>query len=61
MYPFHCWSCLLLLLLLWVDSYKSNLFCSYALFDMEGKQVPQELVRKVGKVFEAVLEEVGYL
>ncbi|KAG6591825.1 Polyamine oxidase 4, partial [Cucurbita argyrosperma subsp. sororia] len=30
---------------------------SYALFDMEGKQVPQELVKKVGKVFEAILEE----
>ncbi|XP_022981157.1 probable polyamine oxidase 2 [Cucurbita maxima] len=30
---------------------------SYALFDMEGKQVPQELVTKVGQVFEAVLEE----
>ncbi|XP_057953180.1 polyamine oxidase 2 isoform X2 [Malania oleifera] len=30
---------------------------SYALFDMDGNQVPQELVKKVGEVFEAILEE----
>ncbi|XP_057725372.1 polyamine oxidase 2 [Arachis stenosperma] len=30
---------------------------SYALFDMDGIQVPQELVKKVGKVFEMILEE----
>lgn len=51
----------IILLLFCVDSYKSNVFFSYALFDMEGKQVPQELVTKVGQVFEAILEEVGYL
>lgn len=43
------------------NSYKSDAFVSYALFDMEGKQVPQELVKKVGKVFEAILEEVVHL
>ncbi|XP_057833867.1 polyamine oxidase 2 isoform X2 [Cryptomeria japonica] len=30
---------------------------SYALFDMEGHQVPQELVTEVGEAFESVLEE----
>lgn len=30
---------------------------SYALFDMDGKQVPQELVTKVGEAFESILEE----
>jgi len=30
---------------------------SYALFDMEGYQVPQELVTEVGEAFERVLEE----
>lgn len=30
---------------------------SYALFDMEGHQVPQELVTEVGEAFERVLEE----
>lgn len=44
-----------------MNHYKSYVFFSYALFDMEGKQVPQELVTKVGQVFEAVLEEVGCL
>lgn len=34
-------------------------FCSYALFDMEGNQVPQELVTKVGEVFEVILEEAS--
>lgn len=33
-------------------------FCSYALFDMEGKKVPQTLVTQVGEVFESLLEEV---
>ncbi|KAJ1394774.1 Flavin amine oxidase [Sesbania bispinosa] len=30
---------------------------SYALFDMDGNQVPQELVTKVGEVFEEILQE----
>lgn len=30
---------------------------SYALFDMDGNQVPQELVTKVGETFESILEE----
>uniref|UniRef100_A0A2P2MJZ1 Uncharacterized protein MANES_02G090500 n=1 Tax=Rhizophora mucronata TaxID=61149 RepID=A0A2P2MJZ1_RHIMU len=30
---------------------------SYALFDMDGNQVPQELVSKVGEVFESILKE----
>ncbi|KAL3006733.1 hypothetical protein AAZX31_08G293400 [Glycine max] len=30
---------------------------SYGLFDMDGKQVPQELVAKVGEIFEAILQE----
>lgn len=31
---------------------------SYALFDMDGHQVPQTLVTEVGEVFETLLEEV---
>ena len=34
-------------------------FCSYALFDADGRQVPQELVQKVGEVFESILEEAS--
>ncbi|XP_061346789.1 polyamine oxidase 2-like isoform X1 [Gastrolobium bilobum] len=30
---------------------------SYGLFDMDGNQVPQELVTKVGEVFETILQE----
>ncbi|KAF6150598.1 hypothetical protein GIB67_022210 [Kingdonia uniflora] len=30
---------------------------SYALFDTDGNQVPQELVTNIGKVFESILEE----
>ncbi|KAK9093350.1 hypothetical protein Syun_028261 [Stephania yunnanensis] len=30
----------------------------YALFDKDGKQVPQELVTKIGEVFEKILEEL---
>ncbi|XP_039016981.1 polyamine oxidase 2-like isoform X2 [Hibiscus syriacus] len=30
---------------------------SYALFDMDGRQVPQELVTKVGEAFERILQE----
>ncbi|KAG2712612.1 hypothetical protein I3843_04G125900 [Carya illinoinensis] len=30
---------------------------SYALFDMDGNQVPQDLVTKVGEAFESILEE----
>jgi polyamine oxidase len=30
---------------------------SYALFDMDGNQVPQGLVKKVGEAFERILEE----
>ena len=36
-------------------------FCSYALFDMEGKKVPQTLVTQVGGVFESLLEEVQFV
>lgn len=32
---------------------------SYALFDMDGKQVPQELVVEVGKIFESILNEAN--
>lgn len=32
---------------------------SYALFDMDGNQVPQELVTKVGEAFESILEEAN--
>lgn len=38
-----------------------TLYCSYALFDMDGKQVPQELVVEVGITFESILEEVWLL
>lgn len=34
---------------------------SYALYDTNGHQVPQEFVEKMGKVFEAILEETGKL
>ncbi|XP_042379928.1 polyamine oxidase 3-like [Zingiber officinale] len=34
---------------------------SYALFDGDGHQVPQDLVEKVGKVFETILEEANKL
>ncbi|KAK9088417.1 hypothetical protein Scep_027499 [Stephania cephalantha] len=34
---------------------------SYALFDKDGKQVPQELVTKIGEVFEKILEETDKL
>lgn len=34
---------------------------SYALFDMDGNQVPQELVKEVGKIFETILQEVCHL
>ena len=33
--------------------------CSYALFDMDGHQVPQELVTKVGEAFECILKEAS--
>uniref|UniRef100_A0A453D0B6 Amine oxidase domain-containing protein n=2 Tax=Aegilops tauschii subsp. strangulata TaxID=200361 RepID=A0A453D0B6_AEGTS len=33
----------------------------YALYDTNGSQVPQEFVEKIGKVFEAILEETGKL
>ena len=32
---------------------------SYALFDMDGSQVPPEVVTKVGKTFETILKEVS--
>ncbi|XP_071696335.1 polyamine oxidase 2-like [Rutidosis leptorrhynchoides] len=32
---------------------------SYALFDIDGKQVPQELVSQVGETFERILEETN--
>jgi len=31
---------------------------SYALFDKNGQQVPQEIVTKVGETFEKILKEV---
>ncbi|WOL17786.1 putative polyamine oxidase 2 [Canna indica] len=34
---------------------------SYALFDGDGRQVPQELVQKVGQVFENILKEANKL
>ncbi|KAL3615318.1 Polyamine oxidase 2 [Castilleja foliolosa] len=34
---------------------------SYALFDMEGNQVPQDLVTKVGETFEGILKETDLL
>ncbi|KAL5677340.1 hypothetical protein ACJX0J_013471, partial [Zea mays] len=34
---------------------------SYALYDTNGRQVPQELVEKIGKVFETILEETSKL
>jgi hypothetical protein len=42
-------------------SYKFR-FClfSYALFDKHGRQVPQEIVTKVGETFEKILEEVPH-
>lgn len=30
---------------------------SYALYDMDGNQVPQQLVMEVGKIFEGILKE----
>jgi hypothetical protein len=39
----------------------TNLFLfpfSYALYDTNGSQVPQEFVEEIGKIFEAILEEV---
>jgi len=32
---------------------------SYALFDMDGRQVPQQLVTEVGELFERILKEVS--
>ncbi|KAM3301324.1 polyamine oxidase 2 [Capsicum chacoense] len=34
---------------------------SYALFDMDGKQVPQDLVSKVGETFESILKETDII
>lgn len=39
----------------------SYFLCSYALFDMDGNQVPQELVTKVGEAFESILKEASHL
>lgn len=39
----------------------STTSCSYALFDMDGNQVPQELVTKIGKIFGVILEEASNL
>jgi polyamine oxidase len=33
---------------------------SYALFDKHGRQVPQEIVTKVGETFENILKEVSH-
>ncbi|KAK7317945.1 hypothetical protein RJT34_02590 [Clitoria ternatea] len=35
----------------------ASLIGSYELFDTDGKQVPQELVTKVGQIFETILQE----
>lgn len=34
---------------------------SYGLFDMEGNQVPQDLVSKVGEIFESILKETDQI
>uniref|UniRef100_A0ACD5V4A9 Uncharacterized protein n=1 Tax=Avena sativa TaxID=4498 RepID=A0ACD5V4A9_AVESA len=34
---------------------------SYALYDTNGSQVPQDFVEKIGKIFESILEETGKL
>lgn len=34
--------------------------CSYALFDKDGNQVPQQVVTKVGEAFERILKEVFF-
>ncbi|XP_047953095.1 polyamine oxidase 2-like [Salvia hispanica] len=34
---------------------------SYALYDMDGNQVPQDLVAKVGETFEAILKETDVI
>ena len=39
----------------------SYFICSYALFDMDGNQVAQELVTKVGESFESILKEASNL
>lgn len=39
----------------------SYFICSYALFDMDGNQVAQELVTKVGEAFESILKEASNL
>ncbi|KAL5977168.1 Polyamine oxidase 2 [Asimina triloba] len=33
---------------------------SYALFDTDGRQVPQELVKKIGQAFESILQEACF-
>lgn len=35
--------------------------CWYALFDMDGKQIPQELISKLGGAFEGMLKEESLL
>lgn len=40
-----------------------NIFCSIcsnALFDKDGNQVPQQIVIKVGEIFERILKEVVF-
>lgn len=37
-----------------------NGLCSYALFDKDGNQVPQQVVMRVGETFERILKEVFF-
>lgn len=34
---------------------------SYALFEKDGNQIPQELVTEVGEAFESILKEVRFI
>jgi polyamine oxidase len=36
----------------------SFLFVNYVLFDKDGQEVPEEIIRKVGETFERILKEV---
>ena len=44
-----------------IDFHFLTVFCfliSYTLFDKDGRQIPQEIVTKVGEIFEQILKEV---
>lgn len=47
--------CITAALIIYIDI----LACSYALFDTDGRQIPQTLVTKIGEVFDDMLKEVG--